>query len=184
MNTQKVVLVDKDDNKLGMSEVMSAHLGQGQLHRAVSVLLFRFAGGEPEILLQKRSSTKPLWPLYWTNTICTHPRDKETYAACAIRRLKEEMGIEFPFNRLKFVYRLLYRAKYSDDLSENELDSVFAGMWDGIPQINPKEAAGYRWERLDQIKNAVKQNQLEVTPWFKLMLKDSRIEKSLHQNKL
>ena len=54
MCEEKVVLVDINDNQIGLMPKMEAHR-KGVLHRAFSVIIFNNDG---EMLLQKRSSTK------------------------------------------------------------------------------------------------------------------------------
>jgi isopentenyl-diphosphate delta-isomerase len=41
-----------------------------KLHRAFSVFLFN---EKNELLLQQRAKEKITFPLYWTNTCCSHP---------------------------------------------------------------------------------------------------------------
>ena len=43
------------------------------------------------LLIQKRSSQKKLWPLYWSNTCCSHPREGEDILDAAMRRLEDEL---------------------------------------------------------------------------------------------
>ena len=64
MQEEKVVLVDKFDNQVGLMPKMEAHL-KGLLHRAFSVIIFDSSG---RILLQKRASTKYHTPNLWSNT--------------------------------------------------------------------------------------------------------------------
>ncbi|MBI3576523.1 isopentenyl-diphosphate Delta-isomerase [Candidatus Gottesmanbacteria bacterium] len=168
---EQVVLVDKNDNNIGLMEKLAAHQGSGHLHRAVSVLLYRKKNGKTEILLQQRSKNKPLWPLYWSNTVCTHPCDGELPINCAVRRLKEEMGITVKPENLRFIFTLLYQAKYNDDLSEHELDNVFVGEWDGEVELNNREVESCRWFAWNELqKNSMEKSQ-QFTPWFNLLVK-------------
>ena len=45
------------------------------------------------LVLQRRAADKPLWPLYWSNACCSHPRAGETVEDAARRRLREELGV-------------------------------------------------------------------------------------------
>ncbi len=66
MSEEKVVLVDKNDNQIGLMPKMEAHQ-KGLLHRAFSVFLLN---SDNQILLQKRSSKKYHSGGLWTrNTI-------------------------------------------------------------------------------------------------------------------
>jgi isopentenyl-diphosphate Delta-isomerase len=172
---QKVVLVDDKDNILGEMEILKAHAGSGTLHRAVSVLVYRKTKGVIELLLQKRSSQKPLWPLYWSNTICTHPKLAESYPECAVRRLYEEMGIKVPASDLQFIFKLNYHAKYNELLSENELDGVFVAKWNGKLKINPEEVAESRFTSLIEVQVDIKNNADIYTPWFIKLMQNKRL---------
>ena len=49
---------------------LNENIKEGLLHRAFSVFLFNSKG---ELLLQQRAQEKITFPLYWTNTCCSHP---------------------------------------------------------------------------------------------------------------
>ena len=57
---EKVLIVDKKNNILASKEKTIAHKDKGILHRAFTIFLINDSG---EILLQKRSLHKSLWPL-------------------------------------------------------------------------------------------------------------------------
>ncbi len=179
MVREQVVLVDKNDNQIGLMDKLEAHQGKGVLHRAISVLLYRKKKGAVEVLLQKRAADKPLWPFFWTNTICTHPRDGETAVDCAVRRLEEEMGIVVKKEDLQFVYKLLYQAQYTSDLAEHEFDSLFVSEWDGNLAINPREVADARWISAPvlQAEMTVKPN--TFTPWVHMFMKEEKVKNLL-----
>ena len=65
-----VILVDKDDNELGLMEKLEVHQ-KGLLHRAFSVFLLNDSN---QLLLQKRALDKYHSPGLWTNTCCSHQR--------------------------------------------------------------------------------------------------------------
>ncbi len=54
MSEEKVILVDKNDNQVGLMPKLEAH-EKGVLHRAFSVFIFN---SKYELLLQKRASAK------------------------------------------------------------------------------------------------------------------------------
>lgn len=163
-------MVDDQNNPTGVTDVLSAHAGAGRLHRAVSVVVYRNGKSGPELLLQKRGGQKALWPHYWTNTVCTHPQPDESGTICAVRRLREEMGISADADDLRFVFFLRYQASYTAEAGEHELDGVYILNWNGNPIPNPREAAGYRWQPLMDILRDMKTDPDVFTPWFRLML--------------
>jgi isopentenyldiphosphate isomerase len=62
----------------------------GLMHRAVHVLVFNASG---QVFLQKRSMTKDRQPGLWDSSASGHVDTGETYDACAIRELREEIGL-------------------------------------------------------------------------------------------
>src|SRR5207237_10724606 len=59
-------------------------------HRAVHVLVFNSRG---ELFLQKRSMKKDCFPGAWDSSASGHLDSGETYGACAVRELREEIGL-------------------------------------------------------------------------------------------
>ncbi|HUN27021.1 MAG TPA: isopentenyl-diphosphate Delta-isomerase [Steroidobacteraceae bacterium] len=162
-DSESLILVDESDRELGHLSKALCHAGRGVLHRAFSLLIFNERG---ELLLQQRSATKQLWPLYWSNSCCSHPRRSETIEVAAHRRLHEELGVRCP---LKYLFKFQYQAQYESEGAENELCSVYLGRYGGRLRINSSEIAGWRWvgpERLQQEMSAPEA--AHFTPWFTL----------------
>lgn len=157
-----VVLVDQDDQKLGLMEKQLAHVA-GLLHRAFSVFVFNSKG---ELMIQQRAASKYHSPTLWTNTCCSHPRDNETYEQAAHRRLEEEMGFDC---ELEYKFNFIYKAHLENDLIEHELDHVFIGTFDNEPKLNPDEVMAYRWVELDDLKKDMEKNPQNYTAWFKII---------------
>jgi isopentenyldiphosphate isomerase len=62
----------------------------GLLHRAIHVLVFNARG---EVFLQKRSMSKDTAPGLWDSSASGHLDAGEDYDACAVRELREEIGL-------------------------------------------------------------------------------------------
>jgi len=161
----KLILVDEKDNVINYESKEKCHDGNGILHRAFSIFIFN---DKKQLLIQQRSEFKKLWPLYWSNTCCSHPRPNDDYKESAERRLKEEIGIS---SKLKYLYKFKYEAKYKNIGSENEICDVLIGKSNDWITPNPKEIADYKWMDLNQLKNDVNQNPGKYTPWFKIEVK-------------
>ena len=120
---EMVILVDKNDNQLGLMEKIEAH-EKAVLHRAFSVFILN---DDNELLIQKRALNKYHSPGLWTNTCCSHQREGETTKAAGHRRLIEEMG----FNcELTEVFSFTYNVGFSNGLFEHELDHVLFGFFE------------------------------------------------------
>lgn len=163
--TEYVVLVDENDNQLGLMEKQQAHVA-GLLHRAFSVFVFNSNG---ETLLQKRAEGKYHSPGLWTNTCCSHPREGETYKEAALRRVQEEMGFSC---ELEEKFHFIYRAKLDNNLYEHELDHVFTGIYDGEFQINEEEVGDFKWISMNELISDINSNPENYTVWFKIIFKE------------
>ena len=151
---------------LGTKDKTAAHLGDGVLHRAFSVFVFNARG---ELLLQKRSAGKLLWPGYWSNTCCSHPRQGELVVPAGERRLKEELGF---FCALQEVGKFRYTARYRKIGSERELCSILTGRYSGEAiNLDDDEVESVRWVSLDALARDVKEHPRHYTPWLKIELK-------------
>jgi len=162
---EKVILVDKNDQELSSMEKQEAHI-KGLLHRAFSVFIFN---DKNELLLQRRAIKKYHSGGLWTNTCCSHPRQKEKTLDAAKRRLVEEMGMRCD---LKKQFDFIYKAKLDNNLYEHEFDHVFFGFSNDLPQINTKEVEEYTYKTLEVIGNEIKTNPKKYTEWFKICFKE------------
>jgi len=161
MPEDNVILVDKNDNQVGLMPKLEAHQ-KGVLHRAFSVFIFN---NKYELLLQKRATSKYHSGGLWTNTCCSHPREDEDILDAANRRLIEEMGIE---TTLRKVYEFTYKAELDNDLIEHEFDHVFYGVYNEDPSINTHEADDFKWIDMDSLNQDIKKNEDIYTVWFKI----------------
>lgn len=162
---EKVILVSKNDEPLGLMGKMEAH-EKGLLHRAFSVFVFNKNG---ELLLQQRALDKYHSPGLWTNTCCSHQREGETNLQAGHRRLQEEMG----FNcELKELFSFVYKAPFDNGLTEHELDHVMIGNYDKDPVINTEEVGSFKWMPLEEVKNDMLLNPGAYTAWFKIIFNE------------
>lgn len=159
---EQLILVDSDDREIGFLPKAEAHRGRGTLHRAFSLLVFNPAG---ELLLQQRAQGKRLWPGYWSNTCCSHPRRGEKMESAIRRRLLEEFGLTA---ELQFLFKFQYRAQYDAYGAEHELCWVYAGRSATTPRANVHEVAAWRYVTPQALQAEIKAAPEVFTPWFKL----------------
>ena len=158
-----VILVDREDKEIGTEEKMKAHK-DGKLHRAFSIFVFNSKG---ELLLQRRALSKYHCGGLWTNTCCSHPRKGEVLEEAVHRRIMEEMGFDC---EMKEVFSFSYKSKFDNGLTENEIDHVFIGSFEGEPAINREEVEEFRWIKIDNLKKDISENPGKYTPWFKIAI--------------
>jgi 16S rRNA (adenine1518-N6/adenine1519-N6)-dimethyltransferase len=82
-------VVNERDEVVGQNSRSEVHR-LGLKHRAVHVLVFNSRG---EVFLQKRSLRKDRQPGLWDSSASGHVDSGETYEACAVRELREEIGL-------------------------------------------------------------------------------------------
>ncbi|MGH8140303.1 MAG: isopentenyl-diphosphate Delta-isomerase [Steroidobacteraceae bacterium] len=159
-DSESLILVDEADREVGHLSKVQCHQGRGVLHRAFSLLVFNAAG---ELLLQQRAASKRLWPLYWSNSCCSHPRRAETMEVAIHRRLHEELGLHCP---LHFLYKFQYQAQFDAAGAEQELCSVFIGRCTEPVKIDRNEIHAWRWIGAEALEAEIRSGADRFTPWF------------------
>jgi isopentenyl-diphosphate delta-isomerase type 1 len=89
MNEEIFDIVNDQDQVIGRMPRSQVH-AQGHKHRAVHVLVFNAAG---RLFLQKRSMRKDTFPGVWDSSASGHLDSGEEYDACAVREVREEIGL-------------------------------------------------------------------------------------------
>ncbi|CEN36489.1 isopentenyl-diphosphate Delta-isomerase [Capnocytophaga cynodegmi] len=162
MEEEKVILVDEQNNPIGLMPKLEAH-EKALLHRAFSVFIMNQKG---EVMLQQRALHKYHSPGLWTNTCCSHQRENETNVEAGKRRLQEEMGF---ITELTDVISFIYKAPFDNGLTEYEYDHVLLGYYEENPNINAEEVVDWKWELPENIKKDIEQNPQKYTEWFKII---------------
>ena len=161
MENDKVILVNEHDDMIGTMDKMEAHK-QGLLHRAFSIFIFNSKG---EMLLQQRAFSKYHSGGLWSNACCSHPMPGEKTIDAAQRRLKEELGLETPVEK---IFDFIYKTELENGLTENEFDHVYAGEYEGKLDADPKEVNDFCYKEIAEIKNMLQTRPQKFTAWFHL----------------
>jgi isopentenyl-diphosphate delta-isomerase type 1 len=94
-------VVNERDEVIGRRPRSEVHR-LGLMHRATHVLVFNRRG---QVFLQKRSMKKDRQPGLWDSSVSGHVDSGEDYDACAVRELREEIGLhvaQIPQRLFKF----------------------------------------------------------------------------------
>ena len=157
------------DGKLRPVDKMDVHL-RGLKHKAVSVFVMR---GEA-VLIQQRALVKYHTPGLWANTCCTHPEWEEPAVDCAMRRLRQELGITglYPAHR----DRIEYRADVGGEMIEHEVVDIFLAEApkDMSMTPNPDEVMATRWVDLYDLAAEVARWPERFTPWLQIYLEEHK----------
>jgi isopentenyl-diphosphate delta-isomerase len=138
-DTEPLILVNEADEPVGALSKVDCHKHGGILHRAFSLFVFNEQG---ELLVHQRAASKPLWPGYWSNSCCSHPRVGESMDHAIARRSQEELGFA---TAMSFVYKFEYH---------------------GEPNINVEEISDYRWMSAAEVDAFIADETQPTTPWF------------------
>ena len=82
-------VVNERDEVIGQAPRQEVH-ARGLWHRAIHVLVFNARG---EVFLQKRSMKKDTAKGKWDSSSSGHLDTGESYDACAVREVREEIGL-------------------------------------------------------------------------------------------
>ncbi len=165
MRQEMLILVDEQDNEIGLMEKQEAH-EKALLHRAFSILIFNKKG---ETLLQQRALTKYHSAGLWTNACCSHPRAGEITVHAAHRRLIEELGFDC---QLELKHSFIYKAPFDNGLTEHEFDHVFFGDYNEVINFNPEEVAAVKWVTVPSLLADINNNPENYTVWFKMIVEE------------
>jgi isopentenyldiphosphate isomerase len=128
-------VVNERDEVIGQLPRGEVHR-RGLKHRSVHILVFNPAG---QVFLQKRSPAKDSFPGCWDSSASGHLNHGEGYDACAMREVREELGLELPAvpTRLFFVeacvetgqeFVWVYRARAAGPFVLDP-DEIECGAW-------------------------------------------------------
>ncbi len=162
--SEHIIVVDKNDNYIGLEEKDKCHLSHGKLHRAFNVCVFN---SEEKLLLTKRSQRKMLWPGCWDGTIASHPRKYESYELSSKRRLQEEIGVVC---KLKYLFKFEYHVPYNNIGSENEVCGTLIGTFNKQCIINKNEISEARWVTSDELATELNTSVMYYCPWMIIAL--------------
>ncbi|WP_102223979.1 isopentenyl-diphosphate Delta-isomerase [Acidimangrovimonas sediminis] len=142
----------------------------GLRHMAVSV----FVIDGDKTLIQRRAMAKYHTPGLWANSCCTHPRWEEDPVDCAVRRLREELGLSglYPNHR----DRVEYRADVGSGMVEHEVVDIYIAYATPGMQIapNPDEVMDTRWIELHDLCAEVERHPARFTPWLQIYMREHK----------
>ena len=145
---------------------------KGLQHFAFSVFLFNKKG---ELLIQKRAKNKYHSGGLWSNSCCSHFANLQEFSnkdfTCK-KRLKEELGIDFNGN-LEFIDIFSYKADVDNGLVENEVDYIYKGFFEDIPELKIKEdeVENIKYVEISDLKKDISVRPDIYTTWLKLICK-------------
>jgi isopentenyldiphosphate isomerase len=134
----------------------------GLLHRAVHILVFNSRGA---IFLQKRSLTKDREPGKWDSSSSGHVESGENYDACAVRELREEIGLV-----VHKTPELLFKIDACAE-TDREFVRVYRCEAEGPFQLHPDEIERGEWFAPEAVMCWVTEHPRDFAGAFRLIWK-------------
>ena len=135
-------VVNERDEVIGRQTRDEVHR-LGLMHRAVHVLVFN---SRRHVFLQKRSMAKDRLPGLWDSSASGHLDCGEDYDACALRELREEIGLE-----LSAAPQRLFKISACAQTDQEHL-WVYRCQAQGPFIVNPDEIERGDWVSLEHLR--------------------------------
>ena len=162
--SEQLILVDEHDREIGFRSKADCHTGKGVLHRAFSIFVFN---SDNELLLQQRSPSKLLWPGYWSNTCCSHPRRGEAMDDGG--HAPARAGARLRRARSSILYKFKYQAQFG---ARGRRARVVLGVLRPLRRSGGRERQRDRRLAVRRRRRARARAQQAApetfTPWFKM----------------
>jgi isopentenyldiphosphate isomerase len=159
-------VVDEHDLVIGRETRREVHR-RGLRHRAAHILIFNHRG---EVFLQKRSMQKDSFPGAWDSSASGHLDCGEDYDACAVRELREELGLD-----LREPLRKLFKIDACPETCQ-EFVWVYQGHAEGPFQLHPDEIERGEWFSPEKITAWIQQNPADFASAFRKLWTDIRLQ--------
>lgn len=134
----------------------------GLWHKAVVVFIIN---SKEQVLLQRRSATKKLWPNMWDITAGGHVLTGEFGFEAIIREAKEELGIELNKNEMTFLGSSLSSNRKGDIVNNhfNEYYVVTKDVDETKLKLQEEEVSEVKWIDKNEIIEKIRDNYNGIT---------------------
>ncbi len=165
MHTEYLAVVDENDQIIDRRPRAEIH-ALSLKHRAVHILLF---DDQDRLFMQKRSMLKDTNQGLWDSSAAGHVDDGETYASCAPRELREELGIATELTAL-------FKLEPTPGLGM-EFIQVYRGQHNGPFSLAVEEIEEGRWLKQSEVSRRVSEDDTSLTETFKVIWRRFRLNK-------
>lgn len=134
----------------------------GFWHKAVAMFMINSKG---QVLLQKRSANKKLWPNKWDMTAGGHVLAGEFGFEAIIREIKEELGIDIQKNDITFIGSAISTKIKGDIINKhfNEYYIINKDLDETTLTLQTEEVSDVKWFDKDEIVKRIQNNYDGIT---------------------
>lgn len=154
-------VVNAHDEVVGRAPRREVHR-TGLMHRAIHVFIFNARG---EIFLQKRSMSKDSSPGLWDSSASGHLDSGEDYDACAMRELREEIGLD-----VSAPPRRVFKVSPCAETGQ-EFVWLYEGASEGPFTLHPEEIERGDWFTRMWVTQWISERPQDFAPAFVLLWK-------------
>lgn len=115
-------ILDSSGNFTGESCLKSVAHKKGLYHATIHVWFYT---KNKQVLLQKRASTKKVFPNLWDVSVAGHISAGESIIGSAIREVREEIGLEISENQLNKVGIRLNKIQHPNGILDCEFKHIY-----------------------------------------------------------
>lgn len=135
---------------------------EGLWHKAVAVFI---VNSKDQVLLQKRSANKKMWPNMWDITAGGHVIAGEFGFQTIIREVKEELGIDLDKNDMTFIGSAVSSNIKGENISNlfNEFYIVNKDVDETKLKLQEEEVSEVKWVDKNAIIERIKNNYEGIT---------------------
>lgn len=146
----------------GKSESWGKCHKQGLWHKAVAIFIIN---SKQQVLLQKRSPNKKMWPNMWDMSAGGHVMAGEFGYQAGIREVKEELGIDLDKNDMTFIGSAI-STNIKGDITNNHFNEYYIVNKDiDVTNLNlqEEEVSEVKWIDKDEMIERIKDNYNGIT---------------------
>lgn len=155
-------VLNEKGNFTGKTESREKCHKEGLWHKAVVVFIIN---SKNQVLLQRRSPNKRMWPNIWDVTAGGHVLAGEFGFEAIIREAKEELGIELNKNEMTFLGSSISTNNKADIINKhfNEYYIVNKDLDETRLTLQKEEVSEVKWIDKNDIIQKIKNNYDEIT---------------------
>jgi len=157
---EQVIVVDDQNNQVGVADKETVHTKNTPLHRAFSLFLFN---SRKQLLVTQRAINKKTFPGIWTNSVCGHVSPGEESIDAVKRRVKDELSLSVTDLKQAAPYRYQFADK--NGIYENEICPIFIGLTNEDPKPSKDEVEAWKWIDWKVFLDTIKEQPGTYSPW-------------------